>query len=189
MGIVYKVFVGADNINRALALVRGETSHEGPDIPPVMNLLNWYQPQGWVLLTATDGARLIADTFNAEIEHAGFLGPAEYGENDDEKRALAKGYLDEKGHEVSGRFERIGDLDEDLLRDGYEGVVGSATLFTLDDQSQEVIDYLVENKVAFTLEIECEDIKGVMECEKDDLLRQYGDWVEYGKGTWRIEIL
>ena len=81
----------------------------------------------------------------------GQLGPGEYGENDEEKRALAKGYLDEKGYEVSGRFERIGDLDEDLLQDGYEGVVGSATLFTLDDHSQEVIDHLVENKVAFTL--------------------------------------
>ena len=50
------------------------------------------------------------------------------------------------------------------------------------------MDHLVENKVAFTLEIEYEDIKDVIECKKDDLLRQYGDWVEYGKRTWRIEL-
>ena len=67
MGIVYKVFIGADNMDKALALARGEAGHEGPGAPPVMNLLNWYQPQGWVLLTATDGARLIADTFNGEM--------------------------------------------------------------------------------------------------------------------------
>lgn len=188
MGIVYRVFVGKDNIDRALALVRGETSHEGRGAPPVMNLLEWNHVDGSILLTATDGARFIADGFNATIEHAGYFTNDAGGDNDDEKRVWAKLRLQPEDYRVEGWFTRIGSRDKELFEDGHLAVIGDEMLFLLKPKSQKVIDWLVNNEIAFTLETDYEHIKAVEELAEDDPLRKHGEWQEYGRGSWYINI-
>ena len=188
MGIVYKVFVGADNVDRGLALARGEVGHEGPGAPPVMNLLDWNCVEGSILLTATDGARFIADSFNAKIEHAGYFTRGNHWVNDDEKRVLAKMTLQDDQYFVKGQFVRVGSPDEELFSDGYPAVIGDEMLFLLEPKSQEIIEWLVENEIDFTLEGDYENVEDVNELAPDDPLREHGEWAEYGTGSWYINI-
>ena len=110
------------------------------------------------------------------------------GDNDDEKRVWAKLRLQPEDYLVEGWFTRIGSRDEELFEDGHLAVIGDEMLFLLKSKSQKVIDWLVENEIAFTLETECENIKAVEDLEQNDPLREHGEWQEYGRGSWCIII-